>query len=355
MHRPSSPPRRLLCALFLAILLPTAQGSDAYRWSVQYLIDNSRSVFGRPQKVWPRHNRGLAASPDGRFLYAGYHHGFSGGEVRQLAMDGNDLDRVTLAVLPGPLAKAIATDDRGRVYIADEAAILIYDADLRHQLHRIPTEACEGLATVRDGGSLLLFATERAQGTVLRWTVQEDNLNVAGVAPSGFDGSGILKIPDAKDLRGIEADGKGNLWVADCKGNNVFRIRRDGSQLATLPVTSPLDIGVDGDRIFVTRYTERAITVMNSEMAVLGSLGVPWEELELSPVGNNQAGALSGIAVLPGRGFFVTNEGGQTANQRSTYGRADEHSDMVGAKLFKDSFGDDNEPILRATVVAAQP
>src|SRR6266853_5156778 len=53
-----------------------AAAGDAYKWSVQYLIDNSRTVFGRPQKVSPRHNRGLAISPDGKYLYAGYHHSF---------------------------------------------------------------------------------------------------------------------------------------------------------------------------------------------------------------------------------------------------------------------------------------
>jgi hypothetical protein len=58
---------------------------------------------------------------------------------------------------------------------------------------------------------------------------------------------------------------------------------------------------------------------------------------------------------VPGKGFFVTNEGGQTANQKSTYGRIDEHSDMIDGKLFRDIFEDDNEPILRATEVTVAP
>src|SRR5271168_4135002 len=52
---------------------------QAYKWSVQYLIDNSQSVFGRSQQVYPRGNRGLAISPDGNFLYAAYTQSFNSG------------------------------------------------------------------------------------------------------------------------------------------------------------------------------------------------------------------------------------------------------------------------------------
>jgi len=59
--------------------------------------------------------------------------------------------------------------------------------------------------------------------------------------------------------------------------------------------------------------------------------------------------------VVPGKGFFVANEAGQTANQRSTYGRIDDHSDFVNGKLYRDIFEDDNEPILRGTEVETAP
>ncbi|MEI9892452.1 MAG: hypothetical protein WDN28_00620 [Chthoniobacter sp.] len=73
------------CSLGLSL---ESMAGDAYKWSVQYLIDNSRTIFGRPQKVSPRHNRGLAISPDGKYLYAGYHHSFNNsGEVRRIRVD----------------------------------------------------------------------------------------------------------------------------------------------------------------------------------------------------------------------------------------------------------------------------
>ena len=329
---------------------------DAYRWSVQYLIDNSRTIFGRPQKVSPRHNRGLAISPDFKYLYAGYHHSHSNsGEVRRIRIDTADYDRATEALLPGILGKAITTDDKGRVYICDNACIYVYDALLEHKMLRIPTTVCEGVATAREGGQLVLYGADRQEGTLSRWVLQESGSDITAAELSGFDGNGVIKIPGAYDLRGMKIDSKGNFWLCDLKGNKVFRVSRDGKDVKSVVVNLPMDVAMDGQRIFVTRSTERAITVLDDEMNVIGSLNVPWEELELSPVGNNHDGALSGIVVVPGKGFFVANEAGQTANQRSTYGRIDDHSDFVNGKLYRDVFEDDNEPILRATEVETAP
>src|SRR4051812_26322330 len=99
---------------FLAIvailsLHAAALAGDAYKWSVQYLIDQSQSMLGKPQKVYPRHARGLAISPDGKFLYVGFLHSFDGGgEVRRIAIDTPDYERAVSDVLPGAPGKAIA-------------------------------------------------------------------------------------------------------------------------------------------------------------------------------------------------------------------------------------------------------
>ncbi len=345
----------LLAVTTLALTATLAPAADAYKWSVQYLIDNSQSVFGREQKVWPRRNRGLALSPDGKYLYAGYHHGGDGmGEVRRIAVEVPDYERATVAVLRGPLGKSIATDDKGRVYITDTSDVLVYDAGLEQRLFKLSTGGSDGVAVVRDGGQLLLFATVRGEGTIRRWVLTEKDDGITEAKPAGFDGTGIFKIPGASDVRGIEVDAQGSLWVCDYAGK-VYKVRKDGKDVKSVEVKSPMDVAVDGNRVFVTRGPDRSITVMDNELVVIGSLNVPWEELEVSPYGNNRLGALSGIAAVAGKGFFVANESGQTGNQKSTYGKADDKAALIDGKLFRDAEGDDNDPILKATAVAAGP
>jgi hypothetical protein len=120
-------------------------------------------------------------------------------------------------------------------------------------------------------------------------------------------------------------------------------------------VKEPLSIAFYDDTAMVTRDTDREIALISPDMVVTGNLSVPWEELELAPYGNDRDGALAGIAVIPGgKGFYVANEHGQTSNQKSTYGRTDQNSEVIGGKLYIDAFQDDNEPILRALPVDVQ-
>lgn len=349
--------RPAFCIAVLMATIGALRASDAYQWSVQYLIDNSQSVFGRTQRVWPRQNRGLALSPDGKYLYAGYLHSFDGGgEVRRIQVGAASYEVATEAVLPGIAAKAIATDDKGRVYLCGGgASILVYNAALDERLLSIAAGTCEGVAVARENGKLVLYSSDRQTATVRRWELTESNAGITSAKLAGLGGTGIMKVEGATDLRGIRVDGKGRLFVADLKGGKVFRIEPQGSAVSSVSVQSPIDLAISGERILVTGWSSRLITVMDLDLKIIGNLNVPWEELELSPLGNNHQGALSGIAILPGKGFFVANEGGQTANQKSTYGEPDGSSAIVNDKLWRDANADDNEPILRGLEVTQSP
>lgn len=348
--------RPALCIAVLMTSFGALRASDAYQWSVQYLIDNSQSVFGRPQNVWPRQNRGLALSPDGKYLYAGYLHSFGGGgEVRRIQVGAPNYQLATEMVLPGVMAKAIATDDKGRVYLCGGSSVFVYNAALDERLLSIQAGFCEGVAVAREAGKLILYTTDRQTATVRRWELAESNAGLASAKLAGLGGTGMMKVEGATDLRGIRVDSKGRLFVADLKGGKVFRIEPQGSAVTSVSVQSPIDLAISGERLLVTGWSSRAITVMDLDLKIIGNLNAPWEELELSPLGNNHTGALAGIAVLPGKGFFVANEGGQTASQKSTYGEPDGSSGIVNDKLWQDAVADDNEPILRGLEVTPAP
>lgn len=339
-------------ALVSLILASPSFAGDAFKWSVQYLIDNSRTVFGRSQKISPRNNRGLAISPDGKYLYAGYNHSLNNsGEVRRISLQSNNFERATVALLPGPAGKAIATDEKGRVYITDDGAVLVYDPTLRQRQAEINVNDCDGVVVTREEKDLVLYTSNRKEGSVHRWILQEKDGSIVSASSEGLPDNGEIKIPGAVDLRQMAVDKLGNVWVADHDGNQVYRIGSDHKTISSADVMTPMGVAVDNDRIYVTRSHDLAITILDENMTVVGNLAVPWEELELSPLGNAHRGSLSGIVVLPGQGFFVANESGQTANQRSTYGEEDDHSGTVEGKLYKDAFEDDNDPILRAMEV----
>jgi len=350
--------RRAIIALLLSLaagFFPTqAQAGDTYKWTVQYLIDNSQQVFGRSQKVWPRRNRGMALSPDGKYLYLGYSHGPNGGgEVRKVAVGlTDDFTRATTRSLVGPSGKAICCDDKGRVYIANEGEILVYDGNLHTEYQNIPAGMCEGLCVVREGQKLVLYASDRQFSMLQRYVLEENDGAITNVKMEGFDGTGQVALLNSMNLRGVEVDGKGNIWVADSDEGKVYRISKDGKTIDTAEVANAMDIGFDGGRAFVTRGKDRVIAVLETDsMKLIGNLSVPWEELELTPTGNNRGGMLTGLVVVPGKGFFVNNETGQTSNQRSIYGRADENTDFVEGKLYRDAYMDDNDPVLRALEV----
>ena len=360
-----------LLVLMLLLAIPAHSAApQAYKWSVQYLIDNSQSVFGRSQEVYPRGNRALAISPDGNYLYAGYNQSFNSGgalrardsrmtntgEVRKIDVRMADYEDATRAVLTSHRAKAIAVDDQGRVYLAEGQSIEVYDKDLKYLLLSLPMEECEGVAVTREGADTVLYATERELGELHRYLIDTRfGSDGCQATPAGLQGDGVAKVVGANSLRGVAVDPRGKIWIADEQANKVFRIDPDGSSETSVDVERAIAIAFYNDTALVTRGIDRQIALVTLDMVVTGNLSVPWEELEISPYGNDHDGSLSGISVIPGdKGFFVADEHGQTANQKSTYGRTDQSSEIIDGKLYTDAFGDDNEPILRATPVEIQ-
>ncbi len=323
---------------------------------MQYLIDQSQSVGGKSQWAGPRDNRGLALSPDRRFLYAGYNNPSSGDnpfQVRKIDTTIADYTDATVAILTGYRGKAIATDDVGRVYLAEGTKVAIFDAGLTTSLYEITgLTATEGVAVTRENGALVLYTSDRTVKTLTRWVLTEAAGGVSAATKTGLGGSGVLGLSaaPASNPRGVAIDLAGRIWVADLGDNKVFRVRADGTALTSVAVAKAMAIAFDGTQALVTQSTNRTIAVLDQETmaAVPGSpLTPPWAALALDPDGQSGGGALSGIAMGDGAFVYVSNEAGQTAGETSTYGRVDAESSPPGSDPFyTDASHDDNDPIL---------
>ena len=363
--------RALACGVgFLLVVGGLAWGapipSDLLGWKVQYMVDQSQTVLEgtpleRDQWLHPRANRGLALSPDRQYLYAGYNYPNDHPEVRRIDLGEADYVDATVGRLPDHYGKAIATDDVGRVYLAEGPSIQVYSADLTTQLF-VMTDAgygfarCDGVAVAREGGTLALYGTDRDNQTLTRWTLTESGGGISAATQAGLDGDGRITVAGAADLRGVELDPFGRIWMADIDADLVFRVNGDGTGLVSAAVADAIDVGMDDGQVFVTQYLNRTITVLDADdLSFIRLLTPTWGALWLDPDGSPLhaygAAALGGIAVIPGQTFYVANQGGQTIGERSTYGRDDEFSGFVGGQWYTALTHDDNDPILTVEIV----
>jgi len=323
-------------------------------------------VLGHDQVITPRANRGLALNADATLLYAGYNFRSTHPEVRcidvvrDIAGDPKDYTVATLARLPDHYGKDIAVDDVGRVYLAEGDVISVYDALLTTQLHTIDTSAyrSDGVAVVREGSALALYSTSRGLAgdqELRRYALTESGGGITAHALAGLGGSGMLAIPGSQDLRGCEVDALGRVWIADIDADAVYRVNTDLT-IDSVAVTTPIDVGVDDGQVFVTQYWERTLSVVDADtLGITHVLTPPWAALALDPDGDPSheylEAALTGIAVVPGMTFYVANQGGQTAYNKSTYGVMDANSGEEGGVLYMDVLFDDNEPILTVMLI----
>jgi hypothetical protein len=328
-------------------------------WSVEHIINTSLSIClpdaGSDSPVCvdqvygARNNRGLAISPDGRFLYLGY--GDPGWIVRKVEIGHAPADNATAvkaqlkvdATGGRTWAKSIATDDAGRVYFTQDIEIQVYDADLATRLLTITGfTRTNGVHVVRAGPSrLYLYHTERGAttGQLGRMVLDESaafgggSLAWSGDAEFGSGGSVDLGTT-ATDVRGLATDATGDIWVAD-RGGTVFRVSSSGALLGSVAVPEAFDVYVDGDHVLVSQDRVATIAVIErtaSPLRAVATLSIPFTGLSLIPPPGVSSATLGGIDGRPGRDLFVAVEAG----------------DSITPSPFRpNATDDDDEPVLK--------
>ncbi len=286
-------------------------------WQVDILIEQSLVIFGAPQTREPRNVRGLAASPDGAYLYAGYTNTSSGGaEVRRILLAETGNERPFVSHVVGVGAKAIAVDDVGRVYITGQTRVSVYSPALDQLLYTIEgLQVCEGLAVAREpGGALVLYTAERRLGVLERWVLSESGAGLSGAVRAGWGGSGRILLDASADLRNVRVDPMGRIWVTGHTGDVVFRVSASGLQVDRVTLDAPFDVGFDSTVVIVTHGTSRQVDRLDLEtmLPLAPVVSPPWGALQLVPDGELGNGALAGVVVVPGVGFYVANESGAT-------------------------------------------
>ncbi len=295
-------------------------------WAVQHLTDVDDVIFGLDQNQQPnsspRDVEALAVSANGRHLYLSYLLSHDKRVVRKVdAADPANNHAAVLAQLQFPNGTvpvlALATDDRGRVYISLQTEIRVYDSNLNALLHTITGFTdCEGIATRRESGKMSVYATDRADKTLERFELTEGlDETITAATKAGLDGDGEALIPNSINPRGVAIQSNGLIWVADNGANAVIRFYANGNFRGNTSVSKAYDLAIDASRneVFVSQGTARTIKVLNVwNGQVKRTLTPPGAALNLDIDGDLGDGALTGIDVSACKRVFVANRRGRS-------------------------------------------
>jgi len=329
-------------------------------WSVQHIVDVDDVILGFDQGAQPnpapRDVRALALSKDGNHLYLSYVLTHDRRIVRKIALDVADPADNHNAVVAQlqfpngtPIPAALATDDRGRVYIALATQVKVYDSDLTTLLHTITDFTnCEGLATRRESGKMILYATDRTDKSLQRYELTEGIGNaLVSSLKAGLDGDGEVFIPNSTTPRGLDIQNSGVIWVADNSAGVVFRIYPNGTLKGSTAVAKAYDLAIDTNRleVFVSQHTNRTIKVLNLTNGIVKrTLTPPAATLQLDLDGEAGDGALTGVDVASCKRVFIANEKG-----RSTLAGDPLDSPFSNAGDNNDVDAADTDPVLLLT------
>jgi len=298
-------------------------------WSVAHIVDVDDEIFGIDQSAiadgTPRDNRGLALSPNKRFLYLGYNTPSDNRVVRKIDLSVSDPANnhgAVVAQLKLPAgtqpARDIATDDRGRVYLARGPKIEVYNPNLQTPpLHTIfGFTACEGVTARRENGILVVYATDRLDKTLERFVLVEGaGEAIASSSKAVLDGDGEVRIIGASSPRGLDIANDGTAWIADVGRSRVYRVNAAGKTVDSTGVSSAMDIAIDAARgeVYVSQFTLRTIKVLNLGTGkIKRTLTPPAADLKVDLDGETGSGALCGIDVGSCQRVYVANEQGRS-------------------------------------------
>jgi len=328
-------------------------------WRTQHIVDHDDVIRGVDQgDAGPRHNHGLALSPDEQYLYLSYTHPATQRLVRKIKLSETDPANNHAAVVAqldlgsGAPAKALATDDKGRVYLARPQKIWIYKSDLSAALHSIDGfTSCEGVAVTRENGKLVVYATDNTTRLLKRFELTEGaDETITASTKAGLDGDGEVLIRDtinnlnAVSPRGLDVQSNGVIWVADVNAHRVFRFNPNGSSIASVGGNRAMDVAIDEARgeVYVSQYTLRKIKVFDLNGTFRRFMIPAVTNIDLD--GETGSGALSSIDVASCQRVFVANEKGRSIltplSEDSPFSNAGDNNDVKAA---------DTDPVLVVT------
>lgn len=266
--------------------------------------------------------RSLALSQDGsNSVYVGYIQTSGTRDVHR--HDWNPAytllnQRNDLATYGTQQPKAIATDDRGNVFIGNRnsgtntsnisahSSALVFSNSVG-----VGSPVLGGMTVVKSGASYYAYASFEGLGLVQRYNVT----NPAAITiDATFGVAGSFNIPGGTaNLRGIEVDSAGNIFVASRDDNKIYKVSADLSTTTSVALTRAMDVAMFGGNIYATSYTGTTskISVFDSNLTFIEDISI--STLDGNPYSRGASEGWSGIDIgADGRIWLVDQHYGST-------------------------------------------
>jgi hypothetical protein len=256
--------------------------------------------------------RSLALSHDDAFIYSGWILGDDTQAVyRHSAATG-----AVVNVYPtnGVQPNAIATDDRGYVYIASseyhDGGIEIRSASLADQV-AIPfghdaANASEGLGIRKPDASTYHLYVSRMNGTVQRYNVTDPT---TPTLDTSWATNGVFTVTGAGQLRGLDVDADGTIYVAqrdtfsDDRNGFVYTITPAFGEFS-IPIEGAMDLFVADDGVYVSQYIGLDSAILKLQKGTLALL----ETLDTEVPRDDDTYGLSGLDMSAAGYLFVNDQ-----------------------------------------------
>ena len=238
--------------------------------------------------------RGLAASQDGEYLYAGFLQN-TRNVLKIDAADGSIVDAYTPAIPEISLdidryPKGLATDDRGNLFVGITHAengnnhmltlAAVRQSDMTEISHITDTVAeagtaigVNGITVVKQGDRYLCYAAICYSNYSIRCYDVTDPENIT--LYSGFASDGVLSTGFSPYY--LAADGMGNVYVTGVENSiyGVYKINASGEILAQATVNRAYGIVLKDTHILISSSgNDGTITLLDTGLNILGQYTV---------------------------------------------------------------------------------
>lgn len=270
--------RALACAVALACTPLATAASLTWSTAVDHAVPSNTNQI-----------RSLALSNDEASIYVGYIQTSGNRRVDQhsTASPYAVLDSHTSG---GDQPKAIVTDDRGNVFIANRNSgsatsfIQAFDSALTPISSSATTSpVVGGLAIQKSGSNYYAYTTYEESGLIQRYNVT----NTGAISlDATFGTSGSYNIPGSvfgTDLRGIEIGADGSIYTVSRNSNTIYKISSDLSSVSTATLTRPIDLAIYGSNLYVTSYNGTSSLIRSLSLASLSFV----EDITISTLDGN--------------------------------------------------------------------